>query len=514
MVRWVRKYLYSVGRDSWKSAAAKTEFRFLFTTGSNLITASQQTNNSTEIAVILKGHSFSKKKVDQEPQLKLKNVFSNFQIHRKSTMFDSMSSREGTKVCRLYSPPPVLKNINTVNNCTALSLRVVPQRSFSPVLALLPCMILFVIIAMYWIKRRSSRAKTEKKSHAGKDLLLIKATTSLPTSLSLRQTSVGSKQSKQVDEAMDCSQKDKANNISYSTSNKAVRDLSTLVQGHVPLPHRFTNKVEIGKGGFGKVYKALDWTTNKIVAIKEIQSKKVKRFSENLVPREANIHKQLSHLNIVKMENYYPEGENFNLVLEYISGGPIYRLARTKAVTENDISCIAKQIFSGLEYIHSLQILHGDIKCPNILYTLSGQIKITDFGLSMKEEDLRKYKHLRQGTPHYMAPELVSRKPYGVKVDVWATGISLIELLQGTVPHCSLSYDRAMKRNASQGIRLLTNQNSYSQEAVEFISNTLKLRQKHRWHSYMLLTHPFLIKAPPPAALIPLIVKARNNNVN
>ena len=192
-----------------------------------------------------------------------------------------------------------------------------------------------------------------------------------------------------------------------------------MVQENVPLPHRFINKVKIGEGGFGQVYKALDWTTNKMVAIKVIKSEK-NIIQKNLIPREVKIWKKLSHDNVVTMENYYPEAASFNIVMELLSGGAIRQFCRTGPLTESSLCCIAKQIFSGLEYIHSMSIVHGDIKTLNILYTLSGKIKIADFGLSLKLKEIRKYGLIQECTPYYVAPEILHRKPYGVKVSKFA----------------------------------------------------------------------------------------------
>ena len=105
--------------------------------------------------------------------------------------------------------------------------------------------------------------------------------------------------------------------------------------------------------------------------------------------------------------------------------------------SEEVIKYILKQILEGLNFLHSNHIIHRDIKSDNILYNTSGDIKLADFGYAAqltKQEDLRK---TRCGTVCWMAPELIDKQPYNVKIDIWSLGIVALELAEGASPYVS-----------------------------------------------------------------------------
>lgn len=101
-------------------------------------------------------------------------------------------------------------------------------------------------------------------------------------------------------------------------------------------------------------------------------------------------------------------------------------------VINSDAKLVLKQIASSLNYIHSKDIAHRDLKLENILYLKDGKVKVIDFGFAIRSRDKQR---TFCGTPTYMAPEIIRRSPYnGLSVDVWAFGIMAYRMVTGTYP--------------------------------------------------------------------------------
>ena len=194
---------------------------------------------------------------------------------------------------------------------------------------------------------------------------------------------------------------------------------------------------ELGKGGMGKVYKALDKEINEEVAIKflkpEIASdeKTIERFRSEL-----KFARKISHKNVCRMYHLAKEEDTFYLTMEYVSGEDLKSFIRSKGkLTEKKAISIAKQVCEGLAEAHELGIIHRDLKPQNIMIDSKDNAKIMDFGIARSVEA----KGVTQtgiiiGTPDYMSPEQVESKEVDQRSDIYSMGIILYEMVTGSIP--------------------------------------------------------------------------------
>lgn len=138
----------------------------------------------------------------------------------------------------------------------------------------------------------------------------------------------------------------------------------------------------IGKGQFGSVYRTLDLATGEVVAVKQVKVDDEDLYKDMM--KEVNILKRLSHRNIVKYIGFIPNQYSLNIVLEYAENGSLMSTLKAfGAFPEKLVASFCSKILSGLSYLHENQVVHCDLKAANILTTKTGDVKLTDFGVSL-----------------------------------------------------------------------------------------------------------------------------------
>ncbi|XP_020221536.1 probable serine/threonine protein kinase IREH1 [Cajanus cajan] len=239
----------------------------------------------------------------------------------------------------------------------------------------------------------------------------------------------------------------------------------------------------ISRGAFGRVFLAKKRTTGDLFAIKVL--KKADMIRKNAVESilaERDILITVRNPFVVRFFYSFTCRENLYLVMEYLNGGDLYSLLRNLGCLDEEVARVyIAEVVLALEYLHSLRVVHRDLKPDNLLIAHDGHIKLTDFGLSkvglinstddlsgpavngtsllgedetdvFTSEDQRERRKKRSavGTPDYLAPEILLGTGHGYTADWWSVGVILFELLVGIPPfnaeHPQTIFDNILNR--------------------------------------------------------------------
>ncbi|XP_044078225.1 serine/threonine-protein kinase 10 [Siniperca chuatsi] len=254
---------------------------------------------------------------------------------------------------------------------------------------------------------------------------------------------------------------------------------------------------ELGDGAFGKVYKARNKETGALAAAKQIETKCEDELEDYIV--EIDILAKCDHRYIVKLLDAFYHDNKLWIMIEFCPGGAVdaTMLELDRGLTEPQIKVVCRQMLEALVYLHSMKIIHRDLKAGNILLMLDGDIKLADFGVSAKNTKTLQRRDSFIGTPYWMAPEVVMCEtmkdaPYDYKADIWSLGITLIELAQIEPPHHELNPMRVLLKIAKSEPPTLEQPHKWSQEFKDFLRKALDKNPETRPTAVQLMEHPFV----------------------
>ena len=255
----------------------------------------------------------------------------------------------------------------------------------------------------------------------------------------------------------------------------------------------------LGQGSFGKVFKAREISTGRVIAVKKIEINNSKSKYDKTI-KEINLLKNLEHPNIVKYYDYFQEENYIYLMMEYLDGGTLKQyIINNKNITEDEARIIIKQLLKALSYLHyTCDICHRDIKPENIMFKEKNDInnlKLLDFGLSLDSFESKKYLD-NCGTLVYMAPELIKNVKYTKQIDVWSVGIILYMLLmKGKNPFYNKEDSREIIINKilyNNNIFINEENQSISKMGKHLINKLLKKNPLYRYTIRTALEHPWI----------------------
>ena len=211
----------------------------------------------------------------------------------------------------------------------------------------------------------------------------------------------------------------------------------------------YTELETIGNGNYGTIYTGTvllvkENSTNEKYAAKKISTEILNEAELLRSKQEADLLKKLQHPNIVSYKQSFTEKGKIIIVMEYCEGGDLGKLIKRSLETqhyfpETQVKAWFLQLAKALEFVHSLNILHRDIKSSNIFLTANGSLKLGDFGISKILKNSCDVAHTLLGTPLYMSPEVCLNKPYATKSDIWALGCVFYEICKLHQPFISPS---------------------------------------------------------------------------
>ncbi|CAN8031916.1 unnamed protein product, partial [Ixodes persulcatus] len=252
----------------------------------------------------------------------------------------------------------------------------------------------------------------------------------------------------------------------------------------------------VGSGTYGDVYKAKRLSTGEMAAIKVIKLEPGDEFG--VIQQEILMMKDCRHPNIVAYFGSYLRRDKLWICMEYCGGGSLQDIYHiTGPLGEQQIAYMCRETLKGLAYLHYMGKMHRDVKGANILLTEDGDVKLADFGVSAQITATISKRKSFIGTPYWMAPEVaaVERKGgYNQQCDIWAVGITAIELAELQPPMFDLHPMRALFLMSKSGFKppQLKDKVKWTPNFHHFVKIALTKNPKKRPTAERLLMHPFL----------------------
>uniref|UniRef100_K3X170 non-specific serine/threonine protein kinase n=1 Tax=Globisporangium ultimum (strain ATCC 200006 / CBS 805.95 / DAOM BR144) TaxID=431595 RepID=K3X170_GLOUD len=277
-------------------------------------------------------------------------------------------------------------------------------------------------------------------------------------------------------------------NTGFSRAKKSEQDQVRIVGEHYQLG------AEIGRGGFGVVFAALDLRNGRSLAIKQVSLHDIDKDELLSIESEISLLKKLNHENIVKYHDTIRTQTYLYIVLEYMENGSLAQfMKKFGSFSETLVAMYITQVLRGLAYLHEQGVLHRDVKGANILTTKDGLVKLADFGVAIKLSETQKSNSV-VGSPYWMAPEVIEMAGWSFASDIWSVGCTIIELLSTKPPYFDLAPMAALFRIVQDDHPPLPER--ISPALHDFIMKCFMKEPRLRGSAEELLTHPWIAQIP------------------
>ncbi|CAG9532410.1 unnamed protein product [Cercopithifilaria johnstoni] len=209
----------------------------------------------------------------------------------------------------------------------------------------------------------------------------------------------------------------------------------------------------LGKGTFSIVKRGWCNVLAKMVAIKIIDIRKDSRYTRKCLPREIELVRKLKHDNIIKVYEVIEKNPYVCIIQDFTTRGDLLqKIRRESKVDENEGKIHFRQLIEAMKYLKSMEVVHRDIKCENILLDSCENVKITDFGFARLLKIGEKSKTFC-GSRAYLAPEIIRAQPYdGYLSDIWSAGIVLYVMITGMMPYDDRNVQKMLERQLQHRI--------------------------------------------------------------
>jgi len=271
----------------------------------------------------------------------------------------------------------------------------------------------------------------------------------------------------------------------------------------------YKDLTKIGEGAAGEVFSAMSKDKKKLA----VKTMEITKDNHNMLATEVAMMKTSSHPNIVTyFDSFIVDSKYLWVSMEFMGGGCLTDILEAFEfgihLTEPQMAYACRETLKSLEYVHSFHRIHRDIKSDNMLVSATGEIKLADFGYSAQLTQKKQKRKTVVGTPYWMAPELIRGHEYGVKVDIWSTGILLVEMMEGEPPYMDYPPLRALFLITTKGLPPLK-ESHWSKELKSFFSDATEKDEAKRPNATEMLAHPWLKVACNGEELMPVMKAAK-----
>ncbi|XBW34726.1 hypothetical protein QEN19_000293 [Hanseniaspora menglaensis] len=254
----------------------------------------------------------------------------------------------------------------------------------------------------------------------------------------------------------------------------------------------FHRGVSLGEGGFARCFEVRDLNNKQFAAKTVAKASIAQEKTRKKLLSEIQIHRGVSHNNIVQFVECFEDNTNVYMILEMCSRGSLMDLMKTKKIIlEQDAKNMTVQICAGIKYLHQEGIIHRDLKLGNVFFNEDYVLKIGDFGLAALVGRNKKYTVC--GTPNYIAPEVLTGSKttgHSFEVDVWAIGIMMYAMVFGKPPFQCKEVNKIYEKVKTIDYEFPVNK-GVSKEAQILIRDILNLHPQMRPSIDEILDYPW-----------------------